>query len=222
MPRSYWVETLGCPKNQVDSDKLIGTLAADGMVPASGRLEYAQVVDVEPVVESEELFATVIGVEPVRESSTTSSPKLLQLGPGNLMDVLGTAGEEHLALTAHAHQLAALVGDRLLDEVAHRARALVLELELPLIGDHCAFGGERIHMGRAGQFVAVAAHLRSVILTGEPEDVGAVGGMGAAAEGRREHQKGRENGFHGVGGHPGSDRLQSVIHCFDSAVAACP
>jgi ribosomal protein S12 methylthiotransferase len=33
MPR-YWVETLGCPKNQVDSDKLVGTLAADGYEPA--------------------------------------------------------------------------------------------------------------------------------------------------------------------------------------------
>ncbi len=33
--RTYWVETLGCPKNQVDSDKLIGTLTADGMVAAS-------------------------------------------------------------------------------------------------------------------------------------------------------------------------------------------
>ena len=31
MVRSYWVETLGCPKNQVDSDKLEGTLAADGL-----------------------------------------------------------------------------------------------------------------------------------------------------------------------------------------------
>ena len=30
----YWVETLGCPKNQVDSDKLVGTLTADGMAPA--------------------------------------------------------------------------------------------------------------------------------------------------------------------------------------------
>ena len=30
MPRRYWVETLGCPKNQVDSDKLVGTLVADG------------------------------------------------------------------------------------------------------------------------------------------------------------------------------------------------
>ncbi len=32
--RSYWVETLGCPKNQVDSDKLTGVLVADGLVPA--------------------------------------------------------------------------------------------------------------------------------------------------------------------------------------------
>ena len=34
MTRRYWVETLGCPKNQVDSDKLVGTLVADGLVPA--------------------------------------------------------------------------------------------------------------------------------------------------------------------------------------------
>jgi ribosomal protein S12 methylthiotransferase len=36
MARQYWVETLGCPKNQVDSDKLVGTLVADGMVAAAG------------------------------------------------------------------------------------------------------------------------------------------------------------------------------------------
>ena len=34
MSGSYWVETLGCPKNQVDSDKLTGTIVADGLVPA--------------------------------------------------------------------------------------------------------------------------------------------------------------------------------------------
>jgi len=33
--RTYWIETLGCPKNQVDSDKLVGTLTADGMQPAA-------------------------------------------------------------------------------------------------------------------------------------------------------------------------------------------
>ena len=33
MGKSFYVETLGCPKNQVDSEKLIGTLLADGMHP---------------------------------------------------------------------------------------------------------------------------------------------------------------------------------------------
>jgi ribosomal protein S12 methylthiotransferase len=33
MPARFYIETLGCPKNQVDSDKLIGTLLADGMEP---------------------------------------------------------------------------------------------------------------------------------------------------------------------------------------------
>ncbi|HVF33315.1 MAG TPA: 30S ribosomal protein S12 methylthiotransferase RimO [Acidimicrobiales bacterium] len=33
--RTYWVETLGCPKNQVDSDKLVGTLEADGLAAAT-------------------------------------------------------------------------------------------------------------------------------------------------------------------------------------------
>ncbi len=30
----YWIETLGCPKNQVDSDKLVGVLATEGLDPA--------------------------------------------------------------------------------------------------------------------------------------------------------------------------------------------
>ncbi len=33
-PRTFYVETLGCPKNQVDSDKLVGTLLADGLSAA--------------------------------------------------------------------------------------------------------------------------------------------------------------------------------------------
>ena len=43
MSRSFWVETLGCPKNQVDSDKLTGTMLADGLVPA-GAPEDADLV----------------------------------------------------------------------------------------------------------------------------------------------------------------------------------
>src|SRR3954451_4506402 len=42
--RRYWVETLGCPKNQVDSDKLVGTLHADGMTAATSPDEADLVV----------------------------------------------------------------------------------------------------------------------------------------------------------------------------------
>jgi len=44
VPDSFWVETLGCPKNQVDSDKLTGTMLADGLVPAAGHDEADVVV----------------------------------------------------------------------------------------------------------------------------------------------------------------------------------
>ncbi len=44
MPRQFWVETLGCPKNQVDSDKLTGTLLADGMVAAGSPADADVVV----------------------------------------------------------------------------------------------------------------------------------------------------------------------------------
>ncbi len=39
----YWLQTLGCPKNQVDSDKLAGMLARDGYRPAE-RPEEADLV----------------------------------------------------------------------------------------------------------------------------------------------------------------------------------
>jgi ribosomal protein S12 methylthiotransferase len=42
--RSFFVETLGCPKNQVDSDKLVGQLLADGMVPVADAADADLVV----------------------------------------------------------------------------------------------------------------------------------------------------------------------------------
>ena len=42
--RRYWLETLGCPKNQVDSDKIAGTLLADGYRPAEDPAEADLVV----------------------------------------------------------------------------------------------------------------------------------------------------------------------------------
>ena len=40
----YWIETLGCPKNQVDSEKLVGTLLAEGMVEAASAAQADLVV----------------------------------------------------------------------------------------------------------------------------------------------------------------------------------
>jgi len=40
----YWIETLGCPKNQVDSDKLVGTLTGDGFEAADSPGEADLVV----------------------------------------------------------------------------------------------------------------------------------------------------------------------------------
>ncbi len=39
----FWVETLGCPKNAVDSDKVVASLTADGLEPAD-RAEVADLV----------------------------------------------------------------------------------------------------------------------------------------------------------------------------------
>ena len=43
-PKSFVVHTLGCPKNQVDSDKLTGLLVADGLSPARDTAEADMVV----------------------------------------------------------------------------------------------------------------------------------------------------------------------------------
>jgi ribosomal protein S12 methylthiotransferase len=43
VPERYWVETLGCPKNQVDSDKLTGRLVSEGL-EAAARPEDADLV----------------------------------------------------------------------------------------------------------------------------------------------------------------------------------
>ena len=44
MPRQFYLETLGCPKNQVDSDKIVGTLLADGMTAADAAADADLVI----------------------------------------------------------------------------------------------------------------------------------------------------------------------------------
>ena len=44
MKKSFWIETLGCPKNKVDSEKIAGTLLVDGMSPAEAPTEANLIV----------------------------------------------------------------------------------------------------------------------------------------------------------------------------------
>lgn len=61
---------VGAYHNSRDKDPAGADLSEEG-----GRLEYAQVVAVDPIVEKEELYATVIGSEAVRETTTSTSPR---------------------------------------------------------------------------------------------------------------------------------------------------
>jgi Predicted outer membrane lipoprotein len=74
----------GGDKSPTGQDGLVtaadGTLVADdaaatdNQIPV-GTLQYATVVKADPVTSSEKLYATVIGTEPVRETTTTSTPR---------------------------------------------------------------------------------------------------------------------------------------------------
>lgn len=73
MTRRFWVETLGCPKNQVDSDKLTGTLLADGMAPADDVAD-ADLVVVNTCAFIEEARTesvdTILGIDEQRRSDS--------------------------------------------------------------------------------------------------------------------------------------------------------
>ncbi len=82
---SYWLETLGCPKNQVDSDKLAGTLVADGM-SAAGRPEDADLVVVN----------TCAFIEAAREESIDTILALSEARrPGAKLVVTGCMAERY-------------------------------------------------------------------------------------------------------------------------------
>jgi ribosomal protein S12 methylthiotransferase len=85
MPRTFWVETLGCPKNQVDSDKLTGTILAEGMVPA-GAPEEADLVVVN----------TCAFIEDARQESVDTVLSLAEARrPGARVVVTGCMAERY-------------------------------------------------------------------------------------------------------------------------------
>ena len=58
-----------------DTSLAAGDVRADeGAIPSGGKVDYAQVINVDPITEKQQLYAQVIGTEPVRETSTTSTP----------------------------------------------------------------------------------------------------------------------------------------------------
>ena len=80
----YWVETLGCPKNQVDSEKLAGTLVADGLVPAGSPQEADLVV-----------VNTCAFVESAREESVQAVLDLAERRPEARLVVTGCMAERY-------------------------------------------------------------------------------------------------------------------------------
>jgi ribosomal protein S12 methylthiotransferase len=81
----YWVETLGCPKNQVDSDKLTGTLRSDGYGPASSPADAdVVVVNTCAFIESarQESIDTILALTDVRR-------------PGSRLVVTGCMAERY-------------------------------------------------------------------------------------------------------------------------------
>ncbi|MGH9069805.1 MAG: 30S ribosomal protein S12 methylthiotransferase RimO [Acidimicrobiales bacterium] len=91
-PGRYWLETLGCPKNQVDSDKVCGTLLADGMTPASAP-EQADLVVVN----------TCAFIEAARQESIETILALSDsVSPGARLVVTGCMAQRYGAELAEA------------------------------------------------------------------------------------------------------------------------
>ena len=66
--------TASVPATSADAMGANGDMAADASIPSGGKVEYADVVNVKPITEKQALYAQVIGTDPVRESSTSSTP----------------------------------------------------------------------------------------------------------------------------------------------------
>ena len=92
MAGRFYIETLGCPKNQVDSDKLAGTLLADGFVPT------AEAGDADVVVVN-----TCAFIEDARRESVDTILALADARrPGATLVVTGCLAERYGAELAEA------------------------------------------------------------------------------------------------------------------------
>lgn len=85
MRRRFWLETLGCPKNEVDSEKLASLLESSGMTEAEAP-EGASLVVVN----------TCAFIEAAREESVAAVLELAERrGPGSTLVVTGCLAERY-------------------------------------------------------------------------------------------------------------------------------
>jgi len=134
MGRRFYLETLGCPKNQVDSDKLVGQLLADGMVAT------ADAADADLVVVN-----TCAFVEEAREESVNTILALADTRrEGARLVVTGCLAERSGA------ELAAAIPE--IDEVAGFSSSVAVTLGRkpgpPAGGDVAAPGFDLLHLPR--------------------------------------------------------------------------
>tara|TARA_B100001769_G_scaffold273359_1_gene269379 strand:- start:454 stop:1686 length:1233 start_codon:yes stop_codon:yes gene_type:complete len=93
MRESYWIETLGCPKNEVDSEKLEGTLLNDGMTLADSP-ELADLVVVNTCAFIED--ARKESVDTIYQLNSVRNPNSELVVTGCLAERYGSSLEEAL------------------------------------------------------------------------------------------------------------------------------
>jgi len=114
--RRFYVETLGCPKNAVDSEKVVASLLADGMAPASAPEEADLVV-----------VNTCAFIESARQESIDVSLALSDARkPGARLVLTGCMaeryGEELAGALPEADAVVGFAGEGSLADVALRGR----------------------------------------------------------------------------------------------------
>jgi ribosomal protein S12 methylthiotransferase len=127
IPARFYVETLGCPKNAVDSDKVTASLVADGLVPASAPEEAELVV-----------VNTCAFVEAARQESIDATLALAEARrPGAKLVVTGCLaeryGDELAAALPEADAVVGFGGEGALADVVLRSKPTGVRdlLELP-------------------------------------------------------------------------------------------
>ncbi len=131
----YWLQTLGCPKNQVDSDKLAGMLEADGLAPSTSP-EQADLVVVN----------TCAFIEAARQESVEAVLELADVRrPGARLVVTGCMAErygEELAAALPEVDLVAGFGRRLVPLGSARVTPLPT-VPPPAVPEPVALGARR-------------------------------------------------------------------------------